>query len=121
HKEGGEFFHDDYRTILVKILVAFRSFIAIIRFGLTGSSNDAFTSSTTSRKKRRSFTEFVGVGIEVPIRSSGNAPFRVRQIAPTQCCVLQKGSLESKLDSSVKNRQHALVRSACTVEPYSVP
>jgi len=38
-----------------------------------------------------------------------NAPFRVRQIAPTQCCLLQKGSLESKLDSSVKNRQHALV------------
>jgi hypothetical protein len=39
-----------------------------------------------------------------------NAPFRVRQIAPTQCCLLQKGSLESKLDSSVKNRQHALVQ-----------
>src|SRR5262249_23108286 len=38
-----------------------------------------------------------------------NAPFRVRYIAPTQCCLLQKGSLESKLDSSVKNRQHALV------------
>jgi hypothetical protein len=37
-----------------------------------------------------------------------NAPFRVRQIAPTQCCLLQKGSLESKLDSSVKNRQRAL-------------
>src|SRR5262249_61964714 len=33
-----------------------------------------------------------------------NAPFRVRYIAPTQCCLLQKGSLESKLDSSVKNR-----------------
>src|SRR5215510_10922868 len=38
-----------------------------------------------------------------------NAPFRVRYIAPTQCCLLQKGSLESKLDSSVKNRQHALM------------
>src|SRR5262249_55465084 len=25
-----------------------------------------------------------------------NAPFRVRYIAPTQCCLLQKGSLESK-------------------------
>ena len=37
-----------------------------------------------------------------------NAPFRVRQIAPTQCCLLQKGSLESKLDSSVKNCQHGL-------------
>jgi len=34
---------------------------------------------------------------------------RVRQIAATQCCLLQKGSLESKLDSSVKNRQHGLV------------
>jgi hypothetical protein len=33
----------------------------------------------------------------------------VSQIAPTQCCLLQKGSLESKLDSSVKNRQHGLV------------
>jgi hypothetical protein len=32
----------------------------------------------------------------------------VRQIAPTQSCLLQKGSLESKLDSSVKNRQHDL-------------
>src|SRR5262249_41191392 len=38
-----------------------------------------------------------------------NAPFRVRYIAPTQCCLLQKGSLESKLDSSVKNRQNALL------------
>jgi hypothetical protein len=37
-----------------------------------------------------------------------NAPFRVRQIAATQCCLPQKGSLESKLDSSVKNRQHDL-------------
>jgi hypothetical protein len=48
-----------------------------------------------------------------PIRQQWieNAPFRVRQIAPTQCCLLQKGSLESKLDSSVKNRQHALVLS----------
>jgi hypothetical protein len=45
-----------------------------------------------------------------PIRQQWieNAPFRARQIAPTQCCLLQKGSLESKLDSSVKNRQHAL-------------
>ena len=38
-----------------------------------------------------------------------NAPLLVSQIAPTQCCLLQKGSLESKLDSSVKNRQHGLV------------
>ena len=38
------------------------------------------------------------------------APFHVRQIAPTQCCLLPKGSLESKLDSSVKNRQHGLGR-----------
>jgi len=38
-----------------------------------------------------------------------NPPLRVRQIAATQCCLLQKGSLESKLDSSVKNRQHGLV------------
>src|SRR5215831_6277815 len=37
-----------------------------------------------------------------------NAPLLVSQIAPTQCCLLQKGSLESKLDSSVKNRQHGL-------------
>ena len=46
-----------------------------------------------------------------PIRQQWieNAPFRVRQIAPTQCCLLQKGSLESKLDSSVKNRQHGLM------------
>jgi RloB-like protein len=46
-----------------------------------------------------------------PIRQQWieNAPFRVRQIAPTQGCLLQKGSLESKLDSSVKNRQHALM------------
>src|SRR5262249_31495126 len=45
------------------------------------------------------------------IRKQGveNAPFRVRQIAATQCCLSQKGSLESKLDSSVKNRQHDLV------------
>jgi hypothetical protein len=44
------------------------------------------------------------------IRKQGveNAPFRVRQIAATQCCLPQKGSLESKLDSSVKNRQHDL-------------
>src|SRR5262249_32192578 len=41
-----------------------------------------------------------------------NAPSRVRYIAPTQCCLLQKGSLESKLDSSVKNRQHALAATA---------
>jgi hypothetical protein len=34
----------------------------------------------------------------------------VSQIAPTQCCLLQKGSLESKLDSSVKNRQHGLAK-----------
>ena len=27
----------------------------------------------------------------------------------TQCCLLQKGSLKSKLDSSVKNRQHGLI------------
>jgi len=32
-----------------------------------------------------------------------NAPLLISQIAPTQCCLLQKGSLESKLDSSVKN------------------
>jgi hypothetical protein len=32
----------------------------------------------------------------------------VSQIAPTQCCLLQKSSFESKLDSSVKNRQHGL-------------
>src|SRR5262249_20989748 len=47
------------------------------------------------------------------IRKQGveNAPFRVRQIAATQCCLPQKGSLESKLDSSVKNRQHDLAKS----------
>ena len=38
-----------------------------------------------------------------------NAPLGVRQIAATQCCLPQKSSLESKLDSSVKNRQHGLV------------
>src|SRR5262249_4865549 len=44
------------------------------------------------------------------VRKQGveNTPFRVRQIAATQCCLPQKGSLESKLDSSVKNRQHDL-------------
>jgi putative ABC transport system substrate-binding protein len=39
----------------------------------------------------------------------------VSQIAPTQCCLLQKGSLESKLDSSVKNSQHGLVRRQVSV------
>jgi hypothetical protein len=38
-----------------------------------------------------------------------NAPLLVSQIAPTQCCL--QGSLESKLDSSVKNRQHGLAHS----------
>src|SRR5262249_28119695 len=55
------------------------------------------------------------------IRKQGveNAPFRVRQIAATQCCLPQKGSLESKLDSSVKNRQHDLVGSCawCRASP----
>jgi hypothetical protein len=37
-----------------------------------------------------------------------NPPLRVRQIAASQCCLPQKGSLESKLGSSVKNRQHGL-------------
>lgn len=44
-------------------------------------------------------------------KSIENPPLRVRQIAATQCCLPQKGSLESKLDSSVKNRQHGLVLS----------
>src|SRR5262249_15817796 len=45
------------------------------------------------------------------IRKQGveNAPFRVRQIAATQCCLPQKGRLESKLDSFLKNRQNDLV------------
>jgi len=64
-----------------------------------------------------------------PIRQQWieNAPFRVRQIAPTQCCLLQKGSLESKLDSSVKNRQHALatrfvfLATACYAKVFTPP
>src|SRR5262245_33741412 len=43
-------------------------------------------------------------------------PLCVRQIAPTQCCLLQKGSLESKLDSFVKNRQHGLVSGCFRLE-----
>jgi hypothetical protein len=45
-------------------------------------------------------------------------PFRVRSIAATQCCLLQKGSLESKLDSSVKNRQRALAKAENPEEEY---
>lgn len=42
--------------------------------------------------------------------SSGSRMRHSEQIAATQCCLLQKGSLESKFNSSVKNRQHGLGR-----------
>ena len=50
-----------------------------------------------------------------------NAPFQVRQIARTQCCLLQKGSLKSKLNSSVKNCQHSLVGAQDEPEPIGPP
>ena len=53
---------------------------------------------------RDSRTTFAPIGKQ----SIENAPFPVRQMARTQCCLLQKGSLKSKFNSSVKNCQHSL-------------
>lgn len=37
-----------------------------------------------------------------------NPPFQVRPIGATQCCLLQNGSLKSKLNSAVKDCQYGL-------------
>ena len=84
----------------IPIAVSFRH-IAPGRAGAQNPKNAVDCSSLVGNG-RTTFATIRKQGVE-------NEPFRVRQIPPTQCCLPQKGSLESRLDSSVKNRQHGLV------------